>query len=66
MNMLPTAVLTMTSREIADLTGKRHDNVMRDIHAMLAELYGEGVSSNLRTPTATSKSSSNPTSTGPA
>lgn len=32
------AVRTMTSREIADLTGKRHDNVMADIRKMLSEL----------------------------
>ena len=29
---------TMTSREIAELTGKRHDNVMADIRKMLSEL----------------------------
>lgn len=33
---------TMSSREIAELCEKRHDNVMRDIRVMLAELYGEG------------------------
>ena len=34
--------LTMSTLEIAELTGKRHDNVMRDAKAMLAELYGDG------------------------
>jgi hypothetical protein len=35
--------LTMSSRDIAELVGKRHDNVMRDIRVMLEELYPEGV-----------------------
>ena len=33
--------LTMTSREIAELTGKEHRNVLRDTRSMLFELYGE-------------------------
>ncbi|OYX67697.1 MAG: hypothetical protein B7Y95_22505 [Rhizobiales bacterium 32-66-11] len=33
--------LTMSTLEIADLTGKRHDNVVRDTRVMLAELHGE-------------------------
>jgi len=37
-NIKPTEAPTMSSREIAKLTGKRHDNVMADIRKMLAEL----------------------------
>lgn len=33
--------LTMSSREVADLTSKEHRNVVRDARKMLAELHGE-------------------------
>lgn len=40
--LTPAGPVTMTSREIAELTGKRHDHVLRDARVMLAELHGEG------------------------
>lgn len=35
------APATMSTKEISDLTGKRHDHVMRDARKMLVELHGE-------------------------
>ena len=38
---LTSNVQTMSTREITELTGKRHDNVMQDVRTMLIELHGE-------------------------
>ena len=42
MNMISAPATTMSSREIADLTGKRHDNVKRDIEKLIVDL-GEDI-----------------------
>jgi Rha family phage regulatory protein len=42
MNAVSVPDQTMTSRDIAEIAGKEHRNVMRDIRAMLVELHGEG------------------------
>ena len=39
MNKLTLTTMTMSSREIAELTGKEHSDVMRDIRIQFAELY---------------------------
>lgn len=41
LTVLNSDVQTMSSREIAELTGKRHDNVMRDIRKMVEELSAD-------------------------
>ncbi len=41
-NFQNTTVQTMSSREIAELCGKQHAYIMRDIQQMLGELYPEG------------------------
>jgi Rha family phage regulatory protein len=48
MNTLPIMqTLTMTSREIAELTGKEHKNVLRDIENMIIDLQEDSENSNL-------------------
>ena len=41
-NLINTEVLTMTSREIAELVGSRHDTVKRAIERLAADLDGAG------------------------
>jgi phage antirepressor YoqD-like protein len=42
MDLIEATIKTMSSREIAELTEKRHDNVLADARKMLVELHGEG------------------------
>lgn len=46
MNELMIPALEMTSKEIAELTGKRHSDVLRDIRVMLNQLLGEDSEAN--------------------
>ncbi len=45
---LNTSVQTMSSREISELTGKRHDNVLADIRKMLAEIQSPEISGDYK------------------
>lgn len=50
LTLVASSTLTMTSREIADLTGRRHKNVLRDIDALL-ETLGSDLSQGFKTST---------------
>ena len=47
MNLTKIGTATMTSREIAEITGKRHDNIMRDIRVEKKKLDLEGIDTRL-------------------
>nr|DAH81904.1 MAG TPA: regulatory protein [Caudoviricetes sp.] len=40
--------MTMTSTDIAKIVGTRHDNLMNDIRAMYADLYGENLAPEIQ------------------
>ena len=45
MNLITSNIQTMSSREIAELTGKRHTDVMRDVRNMYGQI-GESISAS--------------------
>jgi Rha family phage regulatory protein len=49
---------TMTSREVANVTGKRHDNVLRDIDNLLEQMDSSELRNGFKSSTYTSGDSS--------
>lgn len=47
MQLTINTLTTMTSREVAELTGKEHKNVLADVRKMLAEIGSAEKSANL-------------------
>ena len=58
--------IAMLTTEIADLTGKRHRDVMRDTRKMLVDLLGQGGLLNPRRPAGTPKASRSPATASPS
>lgn len=47
-NVTSGSTLAMSTKEIAELTGKRHGDVIRDVKVMIAGIYGEFQDADLR------------------